>query len=81
MIANHSLYKATFLELMYSITYFYIKIASLVEIYVWSGSVLKLVIAYMNNITTNGRGLTAEAWSIIPQEWINMYYGLMKILS
>jgi hypothetical protein len=81
MIANHSLYKATFPELMYGMTCFYIKIASLAEIYVWSGSVLELAIAYMNDITTNGRGLTAEAWSTIPQEWIDMYCGPMKILS
>jgi hypothetical protein len=34
MIANHSLYKMTFLELMYSMICFYIKIASLAEIYI-----------------------------------------------
>jgi hypothetical protein len=81
MIANHSLYKATFPELMYSMTCYYIKIASLAEIYIWSGGVLELAIAYMNDITTNGRGLTAEAWTTIPQEWIDMYCGPMKILS
>jgi hypothetical protein len=61
MIANHSLYKVTFPELMYSMTCFYIKIASLAEIYIWSGGVLELAIAYMNDITTNRRGLTVEA--------------------
>jgi hypothetical protein len=81
MIANHSLYKVTFPELMYGMTCFYIKVASLAEIYIWSGAVLELAIAYMNDITTNGRGLTAEAWSTIPQEWIDMYCGPMKILS
>ena len=81
IIANHSLYKVTFPELMYSMICFYIKIASLAEIYIWSGGVLELAIAYMNDITTNGRGLTADAWSIIPQEWIDMYCGPMKILS
>ena len=81
MIANHSLYKVTFPELMYGMTCFYIKVASLAEIYIWSGAVLELAIAYMNDITTNRRGLTAEAWSTIPQEWIDMYCGPMKILS
>jgi hypothetical protein len=81
MIANHSLYKVTFPELMYGMTCFYVKIASLAEIYLWSGAVLELAIAYMNDITTNGRGLTVEAWRTIPQEWIDMYCGPMKILS
>lgn len=81
MIANHALYKATFPELMYGMTCFYIKIASLAEIYIWCGGVLELAIAYMNDITTNGRGLTAEAWSTIPQEWIDIYCGPMKTLS
>jgi hypothetical protein len=81
MIANHSLYKVTFPELMYGMTCFYIKIASLAEIYIWSGGVLELAIAYMNDVTTNGRGLTVEAWRTIPQEWIDMYCGPMKILS
>jgi hypothetical protein len=81
MIANHSLYKVTFPELMYSMTCYYVKIASLAEIYIWSGGVLELAIAYMNDITTNGRGLTTEAWSAIPQEWVDMYCGPTKILS
>jgi hypothetical protein len=81
LIANHSLYKGTFPELMYGMICFYIKIASLAEIYIWSGGVLELAIAYMNDITTNGRGLTSEAWSTIPQEWIDIYCGPMKILS
>jgi hypothetical protein len=61
IIANHSLYKVTFPELMYSITCFYIKIASFAKIYIWSGDVLELAIAYINDITTNGKGLIAEA--------------------
>jgi hypothetical protein len=81
IIANHSLYKGTFPELMYSMTCYYVKIASLAEIYIWSSGVLELAIAYMNDITTNGRGLSTEAWSAIPQEWIDMYCGPMKILS
>jgi hypothetical protein len=68
MIANHSLYKVTFPELVYSMTCFYIKVASLAEIYLWSGAVLELAIAYMNDITTSERGLTVEAWRTIPQE-------------
>jgi hypothetical protein len=81
MIANHSLYKVTFPELIYSMICFYIKIVNLTEIYIWFGSVLKFAIAYMNDITTNGRGLIAEAWFTIPQEWIDMYCRLMMILS
>jgi hypothetical protein len=81
MIANHSLYKVTFPELIYGMICYYVKIASLAEIYVWSGGVLDLAIAYMNDITTNGRGLTTEAWSTIPQEWIDMYCGPMKTLA
>ena len=80
MIASHSLYKVTFPDLIYGMICYYIKIASLAEIYIWSGGVLDLAIAYMNDITTNGRGLTTEAWSAIPQEWIDMYCGPMKIL-
>jgi hypothetical protein len=81
MIANHSLYKGTFPELMYSMTCYYVKIASLAEIYIWSSNILELAIAYMNDITTNVRGLSTETWSAIPQEWIDMYCGPMKILS
>ena len=81
MIANHSLFKVTFPELIYGMICYYVKIASLAEIYIWSGGVLDLAIAYMNDITTNGRGLTTEAWSTIPQEWIDMYCGPMKILA
>lgn len=81
MIANHSLYKVTFPELLYGMICFYIKIASLAEIYIWSGGVLELAVAYMNDITTNGRGLTTGAWSTIPQEWIDMYCGPLKTLS
>lgn len=81
MIANHSLYKTTFPELMYGMTCFYIRIASLAETYIWYGGVLELAITYMNDITTNGRGLTAEAWSTIPQEWIDIYCGPTKTLS
>jgi hypothetical protein len=80
MIANYSLYKATCPELMYSMICFYVKIASLAETYIWYGGVLELAIAYMNDITTNGRGLTTEAWSTIPQEWIDIYCGPMKTL-
>jgi hypothetical protein len=55
-------------DVLYSMTCFYIKIARLAEIYLWSRAVLELAIAYMNDITTNERGLTVEAWRTFPQE-------------